>query len=685
MYISCWPSPDTVPCGACKYGARKHGKLFGMSTHAVLEWRNGLPYSTQFDDVYFSVNPDHPQHGLAETRHVFLQHNQLQARWQQLPTDRPSHFVIVETGFGSGLNFLAALQLWQETAPANAHLHFVSIEIAPFTLQDLQMAHAHFPGLAAISQALCQQYHLLQPGINQLELSAFSASLTLYIGDSQQILPQLQLQADAWFLDGFAPAKNPQMWQPYLFECMARCAHAGTTFATFTSAGLVKRGLQAVGFQVEKTRGFGRKREMLCGMWPASVSPSALPALPKVAIVGAGIAGCSSAWQLAELGCEVHVFERAAQIASGASGNPRGMLYPRLNAEKPLNDQLAWRSYSFSVRHYASLDLGEHAFQICGLLQLGGNPREHKRVQKVASRYAHLGMLQQLDAAQASAVAGVTLAHESLYFAHGAWVNPAVACAQMLNHPNIKLHTQQDIQQLSPHQQCWQLVSHTGEIDTEFDAVIVCNAAEAAKLLPESGMWLNPVRGQMGMIAGQPSMKSLKVVLCGDGYLTPVFEGQHAMGATFVPGDPSTDVREQDNVSNLEMVNKLSPQFDQLVPASVTYARASSRCGSPDYLPYVGSVLSTAELNAQHRPIHDFSDLPAPQGLYVHVAHGSKGLMTAPYCAAILARRLLSDFGTCLPQLTEDRFWAGLHPQRLLFKQLGWKSLLNPFTDQASA
>ncbi len=656
-----------------------------MSTHAVLEWRNGLPYSTQFDDVYFSVNPDHPQHGLAETRHVFLQHNHLQTRWQRLPADKPSHFVIVETGFGSGLNFLAALQLWQQTAPATAHLHFVSIEIAPFTLQDLQMAHAHFPELATISQALCAQYHLLQPGINQLHFPALSASLTLHIGDSQQIFPHLNLQADAWFLDGFAPSKNPQMWQADLFECMARSAHAGTTFATFTSAGLVKRGLQAVGFQVEKTPGFGKKRDMLCGTWPLSEQLSPSPALPKVAIVGAGIAGCSSAWQLAELGCEVHVFERAAQIASGASGNPRGMLYPRLNAEKPLNDQLAWRSYGFSVRHYASLNLGEHAFQICGLLQLGSSPREHKRVNKVASRYSHLGLLQLLDANQASDMAGVTLAYESLYFAHGAWVNPAVACARMLDHPQIKLHTQQDIQQLSPYQRDWRLFSHTGEIDTEFDAVIVCNAAEAAKLLPESGMWLNPVRGQMGMLAEQPSMQSLKLILCGDGYLTPSFEGQHAMGATFAPGDCSTDVREQDNVSNLEMVNKLSPQFDQLGPGVVTNARASSRCGSPDYLPYVGPVLSTTTLNAKHTPIHDFSDLPPSQGLYVHVAHGSKGLMTAPYCAAILARRLLSDFGTSLPQLTEDRFWAGLHPQRLLFKQLGWKSLLNPFTDQASA
>ncbi|WP_029148984.1 bifunctional tRNA (5-methylaminomethyl-2-thiouridine)(34)-methyltransferase MnmD/FAD-dependent 5-carboxymethylaminomethyl-2-thiouridine(34) oxidoreductase MnmC [Methylophilus sp. 5] len=656
-----------------------------MSTHAVLEWRNGLPYSTQFNDIYFSASPDDPEHGLAEARYVFLQQNKLEQRWQQLPADRPSHFVIVETGFGSGLNFLAALQLWQKTAPAQAHLHVVSIEIAPFTLQDLQTAHAHFPELAAISQALCRQYRYLQPGINQLELPEFSASLTLHIGDSAQVFPQLQLKADAWFLDGFAPAKNPQMWQPTLFECMARCAHAGTSFATFTSAGLVKRGLQTVGFQVEKTRGYGNKRDMLCGQWPAAHLQAPPASLPKVAIIGAGIAGCSTAWWLASLGCQVHVFERADTIANGASGNPRGMLYPRLNAEKPQNDQLAWRSYSFSLRHYAGLHLGDEAFQVCGLLQLGSNPREHKRVQKVASRYADLGLLQKLDAAQASLQAGVALTHDSLYFADGAWVSPAAACASMINHANITLHVQHTINQLLPQQPGWQLASSAGTVSDFFDAVVVCNAAEASHLLPDSGMWLNPVRGQMGMIVGQAAMQSLKVILCGDGYLTPLVAGQHAMGATFAPGDHNTDLREQDTLANLEMVSKLSPQFNHANSAEVTFARAASRCGSPDYLPYVGPVLATAMLHAQTTSIDHFAALPASQGLYAHVAHGSKGLMTAPYCAAILARRLLNDFGTTLPQLTEDSFWSGLHPQRHLFKQLGWKALLEPFNHQAAA
>ncbi|HSH88058.1 MAG TPA: bifunctional tRNA (5-methylaminomethyl-2-thiouridine)(34)-methyltransferase MnmD/FAD-dependent 5-carboxymethylaminomethyl-2-thiouridine(34) oxidoreductase MnmC [Methylophilus sp.] len=647
-----------------------------MTTHAALEWRDGLPYSTEFDDTYFSVSPDNPQHGLAETRHVFLQHNQLQQRWQNLPIDKPSHFVIVETGFGSGLNFLASLKLWREVAPQSAHLHFVSIEIAPFSLHDLQQAHAHFPELAEASLALCKQYRFLQPGINQLELSDFSTSLTLHIADAASVLPGLDLKADAWFLDGFAPSKNPDMWQAPLFQCMSRCAKAGTTFATFTCAGFVRRQLKETGFNVNKTAGYGLKREMLSGEWP--VAENTIPTtLPRVAVIGAGIAGCSTAWFLASMGCKVHVFERAEAIASGASGNPRGMLYPRLNTEELLNDELALRSYSFSLRHFANLRLGEDAFKHNGLLQLGGAAREQKRVHKVAARYAHLGLVQQVDATEATELAGVTLTSDCLYFADAAWVNPHEACIAMLKHVNIQVHLQQNIIALSK-QDDWQLQSNAGSHEG-FDAVIVANAADAGELLPDSSMWLNPVRGQMGMIAGQTAMRDLKMILCGIGYLTPLQDGMHAMGATFAHGDLDTRVREEDNASNLNMISNLSPQFNEASSADITYARASMRCGSPDYLPYVGPLLPTDKLTPTAISITDFEDLPPPQGLYIHVAHGSKGLMTAPYCAAVMARRLLKDFSIALPQLTEDSFWNGLHPQRLLFKQLGWKKLLKPF------
>ena len=223
---------------------------------AILEWRNQQPYSTQFEDVYFSSD-----NGLQETEYVFLQGNRLADRWQHLPTQ---HFTLIETGFGTGLNFLCSCQLWLETAPSDATLHFISVEKYPLALPDIKAALDLWPGLTPYKQAFLAHYPAILSGES---ISIFNGRirLTLLIGDAVAQLTTLKVQADAWLLDGFAPAKNPEMWQPALFSNMARLSHAGTTFATFTSAGDVRRSLIAVGFKVQKRPGFGRKREMLIG------------------------------------------------------------------------------------------------------------------------------------------------------------------------------------------------------------------------------------------------------------------------------------------------------------------------------------------------------------------------------------------------------------------------------------
>lgn len=632
--------------------------------HADLEWRDGLPYSTRYQDIYFSVSPENAQHGLAESRHVFLQHNRLAERWSALPA--ASHFTIIETGFGSGLNFLAAQELWLKTAPSDAHLHYISIEIAPFTAADLQRAHAYFPQLKTLSDQLCQQYGWLHQGFNHIELLQSRTSLTLIVGDVASCLGVLTASADAWFLDGFAPSKNPDMWQTSLFSAMAQHSRIGTTFATFTSAGHVRRGLQQAGFSVTKTVGYGQKRDMLCGQWPGLAEATSTAQPLNVAVIGAGIAGCSTAWHLAQLGCNVTLFERQATAASGASGNPKGMLYPRLNTEKALNDGLALRSYRYTLKHYPSLGLGADHFNACGLLQLGSGDRERKRVHKVGKRYGHSGVLQALSATEASTVAGTAIADDALYFLDGAWVNPVAACQAYLRHPRIQAYFNHGISRIEAQGEKWQLTAIPQVLEPLFDAVVVANASEAKQLLPDHGLSLNPLRGQMGLIKTQPALQALRTILCGEGYVTPVMDGQHALGATFSPGNTSIEVQEADNQANLEMLSHLSPQFGEAGAAEMLYARASIRCGTPDYLPLVGAVWPLGTLH-QSSAVH----IPAASGLYVHVGHGSKGLMTAPYCAALLARHVCKDAGWSLPLLSEPAFWQGLLPQRQALKTKG--------------
>jgi len=233
----------------------------------IIEWRDGQPYSSLFQDVYFSSD-----NGALETDYVFLQGNNLAKRWFELHSN---HFVIAETGFGSGLNFICAAKLWLATAPKDATLHFISTERYPLSLQDITAALQPWPELHEFSAPLIASYKSICNGEPTNMLYGNRVQLSLLIGDATESFKALVVtddrinpaypKIDAWFLDGFSPVKNPDMWQPALFEQMAWLSKQESTFATFTSAGGVRRGLLAAGFEVSKQAGFGKKREMLFG------------------------------------------------------------------------------------------------------------------------------------------------------------------------------------------------------------------------------------------------------------------------------------------------------------------------------------------------------------------------------------------------------------------------------------
>ncbi len=245
-------------------------------TTATLRWSDkGTPISEQFDDIYFS-----PTEGIAEARYVFIQHNHLYERWKKLNPDSPGDFIIAETGFGTGLNFLIAWQLWQQLAPENWRLHYISVELYPLSRTDLVQSLAPWSELKTQATELVKNYPALTPGAHTIDLDDGKVCLLLMIDDVNNCLPALskthcsghpgkpEIQVDAWFLDGFAPAKNPQMWHPRLYESMralSKPGKSGATFATFTAAGHVRRGLQQAGFSIEKVKGFANKRDMTRG------------------------------------------------------------------------------------------------------------------------------------------------------------------------------------------------------------------------------------------------------------------------------------------------------------------------------------------------------------------------------------------------------------------------------------
>lgn len=218
-----------------------------------LEWRDGdFPVSTRFDDPYYSVVD-----GRAETDHVFIHGNALHKRWQHM-----EHCMIGELGFGTGLNFLETVRQWQEIKQYNADLHFVSFEQYPITKEEMEKALSHWPELENLTGRLLKFW--LPASTIEFEFSG-NIQLTIHIGDANTLLPKLNFKSDAWYLDGFSPAKNPELWNEKLMQEVGNHTADDGSFATYTAAGFVKRGLQAAGFNVEKVKGFGRKREMLIG------------------------------------------------------------------------------------------------------------------------------------------------------------------------------------------------------------------------------------------------------------------------------------------------------------------------------------------------------------------------------------------------------------------------------------
>ena len=217
--------------------------------YAEIEWKDGTPRNREYDDVYFSAG-----NGLEETRYVFMQHNRLHQRWRDC-----SRFVIGETGFGTGLNFLVTVNAWLQ-ARDNGCLHYISIENAPVSPADIRRVVSAYPDLEPVARELLDQYPPAVNGMHLLELAGGRVRLYLLFDDVGKALESIDARVDAWYLDGFAPARNRAMWTEEVFAALAGCSASGCTFATYTASGDVRRGLAAAGFDVSKHGGFGSKR-----------------------------------------------------------------------------------------------------------------------------------------------------------------------------------------------------------------------------------------------------------------------------------------------------------------------------------------------------------------------------------------------------------------------------------------
>ena len=680
---------------------------------AELDWQGtNVPVAIQFGDIYFSG-----QQGLQETEYIFLQHNRLQQRWQQLDPNSNTQktiFTIAETGFGTGLNFLAAWRLWQQHAPSNWQLHFVSVEKHPLRQSDLQRALSSWPELEPLSLQLINEYPVLLPGHHLLKFDQGRVNLHLLLGDACDGLQQLRCSdlpalaannishVDAWFLDGFSPAKNPSLWNDRLYSLIAQLSAPGTTLATFTAAGDVRRSLSAQGFEMAKDKGFGHKREMLMGVFcgPQTIaSPinNTRKTVKKViapwyvnrqktgprhvTIIGGGLAGTTSAYAMAQRGWQVTLIERQTTLAQGASGNPQGMLYTKLSAEPGKLNQFTLSSYLFALRFYRQLAsqqrLSPQQLDFCGVLQLARTEKERKLLAQLQQQFSgQAELVQFLDSQQASAIAGIELAHPSWYFPQAGWLSPVDLCHSLVKHPLISIQYNSDVLTLDYQQQSqqWQLQNAAGASIASSAAVIIANSRDANQFQQTQSLPLKTIRGQITRVASSGSLAQLKTVVCHEGYLTPAINGHHCLGATFDNNDSDTTVRSEDHQHNLDSllqaVPSLSPDINAVNTNELT-GRASLRCASPDYLPMVGPVHDYQQFLEDYAPLTKDAHSPLSTtgsyypGLYINVAHGSRGLTSTPLCSELLAAIICNE----IYPLPRDLSTA-LNPARFVIRDL---------------
>jgi tRNA 5-methylaminomethyl-2-thiouridine biosynthesis bifunctional protein len=647
---------------------------------------NGTPYATQFEDLYFS-----DAQGFDETTHVFIKNNQLLARWKDWPEQQ---FVIAETGFGTGLNILVTMlhfeQFCQQTDSPDFRLHFISIEKFPINHADLSKALSLYPQLEKYSQPLLEQYPIPVAGCHRLSFLGGQVILDLWLGDVHDVLPKIENKpqglVDTWFLDGFAPSKNPDMWTQGLFENMALLAKDQCHFATFTAAGHVKRGLREAGFEVQKQPGHGRKRDMLAGSITKSKdNPVRLPYFtripatinvknPKIAIIGGGLAGANCAYALSKRGFKSSLYCQDDALAKGASGNAQGGFYPQLNAEAGHASQIHALSFNFASKLYRQLlNQGIHySHQWCGTIQLAFNDKVTSRYHKLINNQTWPdSLVHWIDAQQATQIANIALPYPGLYVPQGGWVNLPELVAGLTKAADSSVAMNKQLTSLAHINGAWQLNWQDGS-QSDADIVIMATGSDSADCQQMSELPFRLVRGQVEAIKSQNELANLSTVLCHKGYLTPAWQGFHAMGSTYIKEDKNCDYRRIEQQTNLDMHQQALARCDWINDILPTEnGRAAIRCSTPDHLPMVGAVPDTSIQAAQYH--HLYKALPAkhyPQpinhpNLFMLCGLGSRGLTTAPLCAEILASQILNE-----PLPLTNSLLDALNPNRFLIRGL---------------
>ena len=591
----------------------------------ALSWTPQGPRSDRFDDIYFSAVD-----GLAEARAVFLQGCDLPDAW----TGR-RRFVVGELGFGTGLNIAALLELWRRTRPPDGRLDIFSVEAYPLSRAQAARALAAWPELDEAASALLAVWPDARRGFHRMDLDLFGATLDLWIGEVAEGLEAWTGAADAWFLDGFAPARNPQMWRQEVLDLVCARARPDGRLATFTVAGAVRRGLEQAGARVEKRPGFGAKRERLeawlnptsgeapqLGSTPPSSSWGERRAPPSVAIVGAGIAGAALARAFGREGAKVVVIEERAPGA-GASGNPAALVTPRLDAGLGGAAVLHAQAYDRAVQLYSRET--PDAIIDRGAVQLETSDRDAGRFAKLEAWDGFApGALSRLTAAAVGDRLDQPPTRGGLSYADALTIRPQAVIQTWLAGTSVLLA---QVARLAPGAGGWRLLDESGDTIAEAEVVVLAGGPASRRLAPDGPA------GVLMAVRGQASWTStphpLGAASAWGGYAIPTADGGVLFGSSHIRNDWGLEVRADEEAHNLKLLAQGRPALSAAILADLAKApleaRAGLRAATPDHLPLAGRLTVPGD----------------GRGLYILAGLGGRGFTLAPLLAEHIAAETL--------------------------------------------
>jgi tRNA 5-methylaminomethyl-2-thiouridine biosynthesis bifunctional protein len=622
--------------------------------------KEGSAYSNNYGDIYFQ-----PGIGLDEKVHVFLNGNDLPNNWQD-----KEKFCIAETGFGTGLNFLNTLKLWDTTKQNNQQLHYISCELHPLNKQQLKQALALFPELADYSKILIEEYpQLLMYGFHRIHLQKYGVTLTLIFAECVDAFEQLEASIDAWFLDGFGPSKNPKMWEYRLFKAIANLSHIGTTAATFTVARKIRDGLKSVDFEISKRTGFGQKREMLTAKLVSEiVATESRPKQPwaqtfkankqqSFTVLGAGIAGLSIADKLQQQGKNVTLIDRQKQPCLETSGNPQAMIMPSFDLNDSSEAQFYLAAFLYAARYYSN-----QYYHAVGVHDLAFSDKQQIWQDKLLSKF---DLPKEL----------IKEYKQGILYPNAGWLDTQGHAKNVFE--KISHYMQADISKIEYKNNLWHLYTQDSVVHTT-ETLILANGINVKKLLPNYELPITPKYGEISYFKSNnidSQIGTCPHIQLSKGYITPQWKGSQTIGATF-------DHIESENwfnhpqlshdhwKRNTELWN--NTPYANLLAEDISYkSRAGIRVTTPDHLPICGAVINQKELKKDYHDIchgKHWKQYPLPiakENLYVLTGLGSRGFTAAPILAEFLCNQILGQ-----PQVINKILQTHINPNRFLFKSI---------------